>query len=322
MTLLQCIDSLLSKITITDKQTESVSNTYKNIKGYLLNAGNGLHGETVFQNGSYDRDTIIRPLDDIDLFFVLKKDKYVNDWRQLPNPKTILTSVKNFLNATADYKDKVKQDRPCVTINLADKKFDVLPCFGNDNDGYRIPDTALTGWVFSNPVKHSENLTAVNKKNNKVVPLVRIIKYWNKENKKIIPSFHIEEITIEIFNTVEFTNFEEAVFHWFHNSLIFLQYDKFDNTADYEEAKKRLQKAKEKIDNAHKICFEGKEADAVKLYKEVFGDKFPTISEEEAKALNESMKSGNLKMSSTGILSTVASIAVQSTKFFGDDKLD
>lgn len=322
MTLIQSIESLLDKITITDKQTETISTTYNNIKSLLLKTESELDGETVFQNGSYDRDTIIRPLDDIDLFFVLDKEKYVDDDGKYPNPQTVLTKIKNYLNDTADYKDKVKQDRPCVTVHLSDKKFDILPCFGDDENGYQIPNGDLSGWIFSNPVKHSERLTAVNKKNNKTVPLVRIIKYWNKENKKLIPSFHIEEITIEIFNAVEFSNYEEGVYQWFHNALNFLGSGKFDSADDYEAAKKKIEKAKKKIADAHAFYMDDKEGEAIKLYKEVFGDKFPTISEEEAKELNEQMKKGELKMNSTGILSTIGSIAVPPTKFYGDDEVD
>ncbi len=320
MTLLQCIDKLLENITITDKQTEQVSTTYKNIKSLLLDSESGLNGERVFQNGSYDRDTIIKPLDDIDIFFVLKKENYVDNYGTLPDPQSVLTKIKDYLNGTKDYKDKAKQDRPCITIHLSDKKFDILPCFGNDDEGYLIPNHDLTGWIYSNPVKHSEALTKANDKNNKVVPTVRIIKYWNKENKKLIPSFHIEEIAISIFETTSFTNFEESVYHWFDKVLLYMRSDKFSNTTDYDEAKKKVERDKNKIAEAHKLYIDGKEGEAIKKWKDVFGDKFPTISEEEAKAMNELMKSGNLKMDSKGALSVAGSIVVQPTKFFGDKK--
>lgn len=319
MTLLQCITSLLEKITITDKQTETVSTTYNNIKYLILKKESDLHGERVFQNGSYDRDTIIRPLDDVDLFFVLQKDQYVGADGKYPNPQSVLTKIKDYLNETADYKDKVKQDRPCVTVHLADKKFDVLPCFGNDEDGYMIPNHDLSGWIFSNPVKHSERLTEINKKNGKVVPLIRIVKYWNKDNGKLIPSFHIEEIVIEIFTTVEFSNFEEGIYQWFHHALTFMASGKFDSQGDYDDAKKKLEKAKEKLSEAHRCYIDEKEVDAIKLYKEVFGDKFPTVSEEDAKRMSENMKKGVLTMSGLGILSMAAAIPVPETKFDGDE---
>lgn len=322
MTLIQCITSLLDKITITDRQTETISTTYNNIKSLLLKTESELNGETVFQNGSYDRDTIIRPLDDIDLFFVLNKEKYLDENGNYPNPQTVLTKIKDYLNDTTDYKDKVKQDRPCVTVHMADKKFDILPCFGDDENGYQMPNADLSSWIFTNPVKHSERLTAVNKKNNKTIPLVRIIKYWNKENKKLIPSFHVEEITIEIFNVVEFSNYEEGIYQWFHNALNFLESEKFDSADDYEAAKKKIEKAQQKTTDAHAFYMDDKEADAIKLYKEVFGDKFPTISEDEAKEMNENMKKGQLKMYAAGILSTAGNIPVPPTKFYGDDQVD
>ncbi|MBY0427351.1 MAG: hypothetical protein K2Q22_17075, partial [Cytophagales bacterium] len=306
-----------------DKQTESVSTTYNNIKSLLLTSDSNLSGDSVFQNGSYDRDTIIKPLDDIDLFFVLQENSYKDEFGRLANPQSVLTKVKDYLNGTKDYKDKVKQDRPCVTIHLSDKKFDILPCFGNDNIGYLIPNYELNGWMNSNPIIHSNELTNVNKTcSGKVVPLVRIIKYWNREmNQKRIPSFHIEEMAINTFRYGTIDNFEDGVHKWFQYALNVLDVTKFDSTEKYSLAYNKLKEAKDKISKAHDFYKEGNELEAKKLYKEVFGDKFPTISEEEAKAMSENMKNGSLKMASSGILAT-GTINIKPTRFFGEENKD
>lgn len=319
MTLLQCIKQLLSDITITDKQTATVSTTYNNLKTLLLAADTKLYGERVFQNGSYDRDTIIKPLDDVDIFFVLDREEY-EDGGALRNPQAVLTKLKNFINNTRDYKDKAMQDRPCVTIKLTDKRFDVLPCFGNDLEGYWIPDSDLSGWIWSNPVVHSEKLTAVNKlRQGRIVPLIRILKYWNREQLgKIIPSYHIEDIATDIFNLFDLANHEEGVLLWLQYAATYLDSDKFACEDDYKSAKSSIEAAFQKITEAHTLYDAGKEGEAVKLWKEVFGAKFPTISDEEARQLNESMQFGTLKIAATGMLG-LAGRSVPPTAFHGDE---
>jgi hypothetical protein len=313
MTLLQSFDTLLEKVTITDRQTSLVSTSYKNIKDYLLASDNGLNGEKVFQNGSYDRDTIIKPLDDIDIFFVLKKSAYQdeNGNFKFPNPQTILTNVKTFINGTKDYKDKAKQDRPCITIHLSDKKFDILPCFGDDENGYFIPDYDLQNWMPTNPIDHSNQLT--------IVPLIRLLKYWNKEmNAKIIPSFHIEEIAINCFRFDSVLNYEEGVYKWFNNADNYLTSSKFENNDIYNTALEKLKDVKSKVIEAHNLYIAKDENQALVAYKAIFGDKFPAVSVEDAKAMSDAMKSNSLKMASSGLLTSSGLINVQPTKFFGD----
>lgn len=73
-TLLQCIDTLIDNISVSDRQEENILASVSNIKGYLNDIDNGLSITRTFTNGSYERDTIIRPLDDIDIFAVLRRD--------------------------------------------------------------------------------------------------------------------------------------------------------------------------------------------------------------------------------------------------------
>ena len=125
-TLLQSIDKFIENITVTDRQEDNIKSSFDNLKTNLMKDESNLSVKEVFLNGSYERDTIIRPLDDIDIFAVIDKDDYADNGLY-PNPQSVLTKFKNYLNSLNDYKDKVKQDRPCVTVVLSDKNFDVLP---------------------------------------------------------------------------------------------------------------------------------------------------------------------------------------------------
>jgi hypothetical protein len=84
-------------------------------------------------------------------------------------------------------KDKVKQNRPCVTIQLSDKNFDILPCFETLGGG--IKSKLLSkGWSYSYPQQLSEIWKV---SINSGIPGKHIywaVKYWNRDLVKLIPS--------------------------------------------------------------------------------------------------------------------------------------
>ena len=208
-TLLLSIQTLIDNISVTDRQEENIKQSLSNIDGYLIDKENGLSVERTFTNGSYERDTNIRPLDDIDLFAVLKLDNWKDEYGNLPNPQSVLTKFKNYLDGLNDYKGKVSQDRPCVTIELSNKSFDILPSYEQTTRGYLIPNYDLKSWTYSYPEQLSTNLDHIHKlRNYKVKPTIKAVKHWNRENSKIIPSYHIEEVAISTFQIYDFKNYE------------------------------------------------------------------------------------------------------------------
>lgn len=321
-TLLQCINDLIDNISVTDRQEENIKASVSNLTGYLKGTKSGLFVHDVFTNGSYERDTIIRPLNDIDLFAVLKKDEWKDEYGNLPNPQSVLSKFKNYLNSLNDYKDKVKQDRPCVTIYLSDKQFDVLPSFEELGGGYSIPNYDLKSWTYSYPEQLTTNLdTAHKNRNYKLKPLIKAIKYWNRENNKLIPSYHIEEVAISIFSYTNFTNYEEAIRIWFNNAGMYLQSIKFKSNEDYTAATNKINKVKEKLNEAKKLYDDNKEADAIKIWKAIFDKEFITADLNEAKNFAKSMTDGTMKIGSAGILSTTVGKAVPASKgFYGEEK--
>ena len=94
--------------------------------------------------------------------------------------------------------------RRCVTVEFekrnptADEEGkvisnDAVPAY-DCGDYYEIPDRILGKWIKSNPEVHKEESTAKNKEmNGKWVPLVKMLKRWNRSaGKPISPSFLIE----------------------------------------------------------------------------------------------------------------------------------
>ena len=324
MTLLQCINEFIDNISVTDRQEDNIKCSLSNLESHLTDKENNLNVKGTFTNGSYDRDTILRPLDDIDMFAVLNTDKWKDEFGNLPDPQSVLTKIKKYLNAQSDYKDKVTQDRPCVTVKLSDKNFDILPSFEQLGGGYLIPNYDLKSWTYSYPEKLTTDLDDVHRlRNFRVKQTVKAAKYWNRENNKLIPSYHIEETAINIFQPNNFINFAEAIRLWFNNAEYHLLSNKFKSNDEYNKSAIKLKKAKDKLNEAKEKYDDGKEDETIQIWKEVFGKEFPTVSDDEAKNFSKSLSEGNLKISSTGTLSTSVGTLISASKgFFGDISKD
>lgn len=319
LTLFQAIQSLIDNITVTDKQEENITSSVNNITS-TLEDDETLNLKECFLNGSYERDTIIRPLDDIDIFAVLDEEEWKDEYGHLSNPQSVLTKMKKFLDSQHDYQGKVKQDRPCVTVQLSDKSFDILPAFEFGEAGYHIPNYDLESWTLSYPKTLSESLVDAHQNYNyKLKHIIKAIKYWNRLNDKMIPSYHIEEIAIKIFYYDAFSNFEKSIRKWFNDAANYLDLSKFKSKNEYDNFIKKLEKTKNKLNNAKEYLDNKNEVEAKKLWKEVFEKEFPIVDEEEAKAFSKSLTEGSLKIATTGLLSTTVGKSVAASKgFFGD----
>ncbi len=324
MTLLESIKKLVDNVSITDRQEDNINNSLLNLEKHLKNEEGNLYILECFTNGSWERDTIIRPLNDVDLFAVLDFEEWKDEFGNRPNPQSVLTKIKNYLNKQNDYKDKVKQDRPCVTIHLSDKDFDVLPSFEISGGGYYIPNFDLQSWTTSYPKMLTKNLDDTHKlRDYKLKQIIRVVKYWNRDfNNKTIPSYHIEEVAINIFKINNFTNFEEGVRKWFVNVEYNLQSNKFKSNDEYNSTLKKAKKVKEKLNEAFTCYFNKNEVEAKKIWKDIFGKEYPTIDIEEAKNISKSLTEGSLKYSSTaGISTSVGNNLSASKGFYGDEIL-
>lgn len=320
-TLLESIKKMVDNITVTDRQEETVTTSVENLDSYLTDEESGLFVEETFTNGSWERDTILRPLDDVDIFAVLIRDEWVNEEGELPNPQTVLTNFKDYLNGLPVYEGKVSQNRPCVTVELTKINFDVLPSFAEENgNGYLIPNHDLKSWTHSNPKALSlklEDADAFNDYDLKNV--VMAVKYWNRDNEKLIPSFQIEESAISLFDTAKFSDLEEGIRIWFNNGFNLLEKDTFGTDNKYDTANDNVDFVKQKLNEAKNLLDGGKEADAKKIWKEIFGKEFPTVDEEEAKNFSRALSEGSLKISSSGLLSeNVGKNVTPSKGYYGE----
>jgi len=246
-----------------------------------------------FPDGSYARHTKTKPLKDVDIFFVLgEKEKH---WRDKP-PHEVLDAFEACL-AKKYGKSAVDPGRRCVTVefekNTKDEEgkvlsIDTVPAF-ELQDCYEIPDRDLGKWIKSDPEIHAEQSTAKNKElGGKWVPLVKMIKRWNRSTDKPIKPGFLIEVMAQGLVDAPFTTYPSEVRRFFAAALDGLSQD-WPDPAGYgppvsdQMSPELIKKAVEILRNAEKkaalaVHFEkqGKQGEALAIWREIMGRYFPT----------------------------------------------
>lgn len=180
--------------------------------------------------GSYKRRTIIRPMNDVDVFVLLN---YYPGAYGNPSPNSIL----NWLKQDLSYRypnTLIKKDKPCIVIDFNHCKFELTPAIEGSTFGsnfYEIPNSSNTNYWqrVDNPDILGEKLSYANKKNPLLIPLIKMMKRCKQINDLKTPrSFEMEILAI---NNLEYTyNYREGViklldiYGWLNrNDLIYLQ---------------------------------------------------------------------------------------------------
>lgn len=248
-----------------------------------------------FLTGSYARHTKTKPLKDVDIFFCLgAKEQH---WRN-KHPQDVLLAFQKCLGDEFGH-DCVELGRRSVTVEFdkrnptADQEGKVL-----SNDAvpaydfgtyYEIPDRILGKWIKTNPDKHAEQSTAKNKAlGGKWVPLVKMLKRWNRSaGKPISPSFLIEVMALDLVDP-PFSSYQNEIRTFFANGLTAITRDWPDPAglgppvSDQMTGQKRqqaveaLRRAEVMAARAAALERAGKTGEALALWSEVMGKYFPT----------------------------------------------
>lgn len=151
-------------------------------------------------SGSFKRHTAIRPLNDIDLFVVLDRDRH-SDLASAA-PIETLKAVQDVLDKAYPTKEHPILQGRSVNIEFVGTglAFDVVPAFAVSGEQYTIPDRDTNRWIHTNPRLHAEHSTEANERAGKMAkPLVKALKHWNRQHDpKPVRSFHLELMVYDV----------------------------------------------------------------------------------------------------------------------------
>lgn len=219
-----------NNLNISNKQEKTVSTCRNNVIGEIKKKISLYSDQPSKLIGSYDRDTLTRYLleGDVDVMIVLHyqdNKKWYND----DGVRKSLEKVKSILSE-AYPKTVCNIDRNCVTMRLSKFELDIVPAFIFEEGHYRIPDTYRRKWLKTDPVKFANEVTRINKNmDGKFIPLIKMVKGWNREFVKGLRSFHLECVMVD-----HYKNYREGYTYDSMLRVFFSNLPQYLNSATYD----------------------------------------------------------------------------------------
>lgn len=274
-------DKFIENISLTGDHKETAESRRKHLIGLLEHDFEILDS---FPSGSIPKGTALKAHADLDIILVLHWGKHIKD----KTPSQVLQSVRDSLGA---YKTGVRKNGQAVTLSYTTwPNVDVVPVSRVDtNDGkvshYNVPDMNDETWIESRPRRHANAIAAkAIECGARLLPLIRMIKQWNRVHSELMSSYHIEVIALSVCAGV-LGDYTWDIFRFFDEaaklaaSPIWYEGAHADDYLDsYTRAEvvKRLETARDQARNAWYGTYEGR-ADherAIGIWRQIFGDKF------------------------------------------------
>ena len=273
---------LKENLEITGLQKNTVSTRQQNVRDVVAKELTVLDS---FLTGSYSRSTMIAPLSeaDIDICIVLNLAYYESNGQA-----NLLDKVKRALLKTYTTTPKISRNGQAVTITFTDFLVDVVPAFNRSDGGYLIPNSVQGVWIETNPKVHVDVMSNENSNHNgDLVPIVKMIKGWNKNINMAFVSFYLELLAIKIFTKVTISNFSSGMRYFFDKGREAIKckvkdpveyggyINPLENCQTVDEAISRFETAYNRAIKAEQYALNDNIAAAVAEWRKIFGNYFP-----------------------------------------------
>lgn len=287
-TILESFRRLKTNLEITGLQESTVSTRQQNVRKVFENE---LDVRDSFLTGSYSRHTMIAPLKeaDIDIFIILDAKYYYHYNGQNGGQAGLLDLVKRTLRKTYSKTPDISRNGQAVTIQFTDFMVDVVPAFSRNGGGYLIPNSINQNWISTDPKKHVEIMSAANKEhNNDLVPLIKMIKGWNRTINDYFRSFHLEVMALQILGRVTISDYPSGVRYFFDKGRSYVKQKNSDpagyggDVGGYLNTQEKINNAVSRFETAYTRSIKAEDyanrgyiEDAITMWRKIFGDYFP-----------------------------------------------
>ena len=274
-------ETLKTNLEVTSLQRNTTSTRQQNVRDAVEKELTVLDS---FLTGSYIRNTMIAPLSeaDIDVFIVLHPS-YYNQY----HPAVVLDKVRNVLLKTYTKTPKISRNGQAVTITFTDFIVDVVPAFNRNGGGYLIPNSTEGTWISTNPKVHIDLLNTQNTYHNgKLVPLIKMVKRWNKYINQPFISFYLELMVINMFANNQIFDYESGMTFFFIKGKDAIRYTIQDPVSyggqvkglsgiNIQDAVSRFDTAYGRAGKAYDYNKRGYSQNAFEEWQKIFGSYFP-----------------------------------------------
>jgi hypothetical protein len=131
-----------------------------------------------------------------------------------PSPHQALDDVADAIRKAYSFTATIKKQSRSINAQIKglDFGFDIIPAWQRNPDGYWIPDTDSNLWIPTNPEWHAKLMTDANARlQQRLKPVIKMIKHWNRNNFGLLRSFHLELICKDIFDARGLPNYPVGV---------------------------------------------------------------------------------------------------------------
>lgn len=251
--------------------------------------GDKIDLRTHFLTGAYVRDTKTKPLQDVDIFCVIRADG--RDAKLCSaEPSTVLDRFRKVLSEGFGSDAVSVDDRCCiVSFGVEDvQSFDVVPAADRDRGGFVIPDKRLGRWIATDPKVHEDMGIEKNAKTDgSWKPLVKMIKGWNRlAGGPIKPSFLLEVMALQLVDPPS-SSYQDEVKLFFANAADCIgdpwpdpaglgpDVNSTMSASQKDAAKQALEQALAVAEQAIALEDRGDERAAVEEWRKLFGSRMP-----------------------------------------------
>ena len=273
-------------------------------------------------HGSFSRKTKYRELDDIDMMVGISASgasySDAGGWADVSitasetnkaqiectddngrlNSTKVLNRFKKEIEKLNNYKQSdVSKDKQVVKLDLISKywSFDIAPCFHTKENSegksfYLIPN-GTGNWIKTDPTIDRDRMKELNAKHDgKMLPMIRLVKKWNKHAKVLTIDGYVMECLIAQYFKIH-NNCKDDTHELFIDVLDSISVNLFNPIMDPKNIqgdlnklsnnekwnlKKKASNILEKTSFAIKAESSGDIKRALVIWKDIFGDDFPT----------------------------------------------
>jgi hypothetical protein len=290
---LEEFEKFRSKIEPTEQEKNAISASHTRIRSILENSID-INVVDSFLTGSYARQTMIKPLKDVDFFVQVHYGEHKND-----NSMQLLQKLRKALRKAYPL-TPMTITLPCVTVKFRYCHFEVVPAIAikGNVDLFEIPAEKRIGWQKTYPKIPDKWMTQENKKAGGLfIPTIKILKRWRDIHCRPLRSFHLEMLARMAFEHYKIENYVEGVWAFFartnylmgfHKRLPFVQepgraniyVDQYlyDNFALLEAVRRKIAAHYGFAQRAFDYMNRGRTAVAKQQWRNILGSSFYTSS--------------------------------------------